>query len=475
MKTNEFALSAESAAMRPSARQLAFQDRQFGAFIHFGLATWYDSPEMAVVPDTLRAPYAFNLDQWGSMTAQPPATVFNPRELDAAQWMAAAQAMGARHVVLTAKHHNGFCLWPTDTTAYSVRNSPWRDGAGDVLREFADAVRQAGLGVGLYISAGDINQGCFSTPEPQGQRRLIGDVDRYYPVFEKQFREILTGYGELCELWLDGALDPFGPDVLLPDGTPVGRGYWDRLITMARALQPSAVIMGGTQPDVRWPGNEDGLAPYPLWNEVEPGQEAEHYLPQGATGWIVPEADVFTRPSWFWTPDSDDRLFSLAQLREVYHRSVGHGANLLINMTPDRQGRIPAAEVRRLTELGDDLRHRYGVPLAETASAGEWGDEMTLELAWAQPGEVTAVILEEDLRFGQRVLGYQIEAEVHGSWQPVAAGQTVGRQRIETFPPLTTCHLRLRMLASATTPLLRRFAAFSACVADAAAHSSPAP
>jgi len=453
---------AEPEVVLPSPRQLAFQERQFGAFIHFGMATWYAGPAVASFPRSLQEPYVFNLDQWGAMTAQPPAATFAPRELAAAQWVAAAKAMGAQHVVLTAKHHNGFCLWPTKTTEYCVRNSPWRNGKGDVLREVADAARAAGLGVGFYLSAGDVNQGCFSTPEPQGQRRLIGDAERYYRVFEAQFREVLSGYGELCEIWLDGALDPFGTDVHRTDGAAVGLRYWSPLIAMARALQPKAVIMGGVTPDLRWPGNEEGLAPYPLSYVVEPGQEAANWVPAGTTGWIVPEADVFIRPSWFWTADSDDKLFSLERLRDVYNRSIGHGANLLINLTPDRRGLIPDAEVRRLTELGDDIRRRFGNPLAETTSVSRWSEGRTLELAWDPPSPVTAIVIEEDLRYGQRVDAYRIEAELAGAWRTVAEGLTIGRRRIASIPQVLTRRLRLRVVASAPLPKVRRFAAFGA-------------
>jgi len=445
----------------PSERQLAFHERQYGAFVHFGMASWYDA-EQAVFPESLRVPYAFDLRSWGLMVAQPPAHTFDPTMLDAGQWARTARTMGARHIVLTAKHHNGYCLWPTETTDYCVRNSSWRDGHGDVLREFADATRAAGLGVGLYISAGDVNQECFSTPEPQGQRRLIGNIDSYFPVFAEQFREILTEYGELCEIWLDGALDPFGPDVRRADGTPVGPGYWDRLIATARSLQPHAVIMGGTQPDIRWPGNEDGLAPYPLHYLVAPGQEAVNYLPPAATGWIVPEADVFTRPTWFWTPESDGALLSLERLHAIYLRSVGHGANLLINMTPDRRGLIPEAEVRRLSEFGHAIRACYGMPIAETNSEGRWNDAVTLVLTWESPTPVTAIILEEDLRFGQRVTRYRIEADIAGCWQPITEGTTIGRCRIERFADARhTRRLRLCILASTALPKIRRFAAFT--------------
>ncbi|MEI8062638.1 MAG: alpha-L-fucosidase [Verrucomicrobiota bacterium] len=451
---------AEPTVPVPSPRQLAIQERQFGAFIHFGMATWYDGPARAVFPDSLRQPYAFNMDAWGLMVAQPPAATFNPTQLNPEQWVATAKAMGAKHAVLTAKHHNGFCLWPTRTTAYSVGRSPWRGGQGDVVREFVTAARQHGLGVGLYFSAGDVNAGCFSTPEPQGQRRLAGDLARYFPQAKAQLRELLTEYGPLDELWFDGALDPFGADVLQPDGTPVGSGYWDELVALVRQLQPAAVIMGGSQPDLRWPGNEEGLAPYPLACVVEPGKEKANWVPPGTVGWVVPEADVFTRPTWFWTPESDGALFGLDRLLDIYCRSIGHGANLLVNMTPDRRGLIPDAEVTRLTEFGAVLQHRFGNPLAETSSDGRWDEGMTLDLEFGRTATMRWVILEEDLRFGQRVRRYQLEARRNGVWSVVAEELTVGRLRITQLPASVEAEaVRLRVLDTVPLPKVGRMAA----------------
>jgi len=445
----------------PSPRQIAIQERQFGAFIHFGMATWYNGPAHAVFPDNLRTPYAFDLGQWGLMVAQPPPATFHPEHLDAEQWVTTAKEMGAKHVVLTAKHHNGFCLWPTRTTDYSVRASPWRGGQGDVLREFADAARKHGLGVGLYFSAGDVNAGCFSTPEPQGQRKLVGDLARYFPMAREQLREILTDYGPLCELWFDGALDPFGIDVLQSDGTQVGTRCWDALVALVRQLQPEAVMMGGSHPDLRWPGNEEGLAPYPLWCVVEPGQEKANWVPPGAVGWIVPEGDVFTRPTWFWTPDSDGALLGLDRLLDIYCRSIGHGANLLVNMTPDRRGLIPDAEVARLTEFGVELRRRFGEPLAETRSDGRWGEGMTLDMELGRRMTVHWVIIEEDLNCGQRVRRYRLEARRrNGAWSVIAEGQTLGRMRIARLPtPVEAEAVRLRVLETLPLPKIRRMAA----------------
>lgn len=444
----------------PSSRQLAIQERQFGAFIHFGMATWYDGPAGAFFPESVRNPYAINLEGWGSMVAQPSQAVFNPGELDAEQWVLAAKAMGAKHVVLTAKHHNGFCLWPTGTTDYSVCRSPWLGGRGDVLREFTNAARKHQLGVGLYFSAGDVHAGCFSTPEPQGQRRLVGDLSGYFAMAREQLREILSGYGPIDELWFDGALDPFGPDVLLPDGNPVGARYWDELVALARQLQPGAVIMGGTHPDLRWPGNEDGLAPYPLAYVVEPGEEKANWVPPGAVGWIVPEADVFTRPTWFWTPDSDAALLGRDRLMDIYCRSVGHGANLLVNMTPDRRGLIPEAEVARLTEFGSELRSQFGESLAETCSEDRWSEGLALDLELGRPATVRWVSIEEDVRFGQRVRRYRLEARRNGVWSVVAEGQTLGRMRLVRLPsPVEADALRLRILDTVPLPKIRRLAA----------------
>jgi alpha-L-fucosidase len=395
------------------------------------------------------------------MVAQPPAATFNPLDLDADQWVTTARAMGAKHVVLTAKHHNGFCLWPTHTTEYCVRNSPWHGGKGDVVREFVKAARKQGLGVGLYFSAGDVNAGCFSTPEPHGQRRLVGELAEYFPIARQQLHEILSGYGPLDELWFDGALDPFGNDVIQPDGTRVGTRHWDELVALARQLQPGAVIMGGSHPDLRWPGNEEGLAPYPLSYVVESGQEQANWVPPGAIGWLVPEADVFTRPAWFWTPDSDNALFGKDRLLDIYCRSIGHGANLLVNMTPDRHGLIPDAEVKRLTEFGNEIRLRFGKPIAETHSDGRWGEGMTLDLELSRTTTVQWIILEEDIRFGQRVRRHRLEARTgNGAWTVVAEGQTLGRMRMARMPsPMETSAVRLRILDTAPLPRIRRMAA----------------
>uniref|UniRef100_UPI003341602C alpha-L-fucosidase n=1 Tax=Parapedobacter defluvii TaxID=2045106 RepID=UPI003341602C len=370
----------------PTPQQLEFQERQLGAFIHFGPATYIQS-DMMRVPD---------------------ADIFNPTKLDAEQWVAAAASFGAKHVVLTAKHHNGFCLWPTKTSDYSVRNSPWKDGEGDVVAEFVAACRKHGLKPGLYISAADGYLGCTSTPDPMGERKLVGDIDAYFPRFFEQVRELLTGYGEIDYVWFDGAYDPLGWDVSHPDtGKPLGVAYGEAIRTLITNLQPRAVVFGGTNPDVRWSGSEQGWAPYPLWNVVEPGKQLESWVGPHVTGWIPAEANIHTRDTWFWTPGGDHTLRDVSFMDEVYFQSIGRGANLLINITPDTTGVVPAAEVERLMEFGEHLSRIFGTPVIERF--GPAIDEHDyIEIQFPESA-IQVIELVEDIEHGQAVTHYVIE------------------------------------------------------------------
>jgi alpha-L-fucosidase len=421
----------------PTPRQLAYQERQLGAFIHFGLAT-YANADMMSVPEAAR---------------------FRPTRLDAEQWVKTAQSFGARHIVLTAKHHNGFCLWPTQTTDYSVKNSPWQDGAGDVVGEFVDACRKYGMKVGLYLSGGDTHFGCTSSPDPQGERVIRGDVHRYFPVFLEQLRELLTGYGEISYLWFDGAYDPFGWDVTNPDtGIPMGTAYGDAIQAMVRHLQPNAVIMGGTKPDVRWSGSEQGWAPYPLENVVKPGEGLEKWVGPQNAGYIPAEANLHTRSTWFWKPGSDPTLKDSTYLMKAYLETIGRGASLLVNMTPDSSGLIPEAEVKLLKTFGNSIQRRFANPLAVTSSSAQPSSELILTLP--DPRPVHLLELEEALQKGQHIQQYVLEAWVAGRWQHLARGETVGRKRIHSFDPVSTDRLRLQLSGEESPLELRRFAVY---------------
>ncbi|MBX2921541.1 MAG: alpha-L-fucosidase [Chitinophagaceae bacterium] len=419
-------------ADKPTPQQLKFQQRQLGAFIHFGPAT-YTASDFMTVPD---------------------ASVFNPVKLDAEQWVKTAVSFGAKHVVLTAKHHNGFCLWPTKTTDYSVKKSPWKNGQGDVVAEFVAACRKYGVKPGLYVSGGDKNENCTSTPDPMGKRKIVGDVNSYFTRFVEQLRELLTNYGQIDYLWFDGAYDPFGWDVM--DGKTMrrlGTGYGDAIRTMVNNLQPQAVVMGGTRPDVRWSGSEQGWADYPLSNLVTGQNWSSMWVGPENTGWLPAEANIHTRDKWFWYPDSDKTLRSVNFLMKVYLESIGRGANLLINMTPDTSGIIVAAEQQRLADFGKKIKTTFGSPLS-TLSSIPIDEERVI--SWKGKKKPGWLELEEDIAKGQHIQLYKLDAWAEGAWKEIASGSSVGRKRIQAVVPVETDKVRLRVTSKQPgIPLLR--------------------
>lgn len=418
----------------PSPQQLAYQERQLGAFVHFGPATYLASDMMQV----------------------PPADLFNPRELDAEQWARTAKSFGAKHVVLTAKHHNGYCLWPTKTTDYSVKQSPWRNGEGDVVKDFVVACRKYDLKIGLYLSGGDMHFGCSSTPDPQGERKMVGDIHQYYPVFLGQLRELLMNYGDIDYLWFDGAYDPFGWDVMDPTTMQrFGTAYGDAIVAMVNHLQPGAMIMGGTKPTVRWSGSEQGWASYPLWNVVEPGEGFDQWVGEHSAGWIPAEANLHTRKTWFWTPDSDRTLRDLDYLMNVYLESIGRGANLLVNMTPDTLGLIPDQEVRRLAAFGKTIEKYFSNPIGSATVSDGSSEIYTIKLD--QMEQVNLIVLEENIASGQRIKSYHVEAKIDDRWIRIAAGESIGRKRIQQIEQVEAAEYRVALLGDVKNHPLKSF------------------
>jgi len=421
---------------KPSPQQLAYQERQLGAFIHFGPASYNDSDMMSV----------------------PAPDLFNPSRLDAEQWVKAAKSFGAQHVVLTAKHHNGYCLWPTETTDYSVKHSPWKNGEGDVVAEFVNACRKYDMKIGLYISGGDKHFGCWSTPDPMGERKVVGNIHQYFPVFLEQLRELLTNYGDISIVWFDGAYDPFGWDVMDPETLkPLGTAYGDAIHAMVKHLQPNAVVFGGTKPGVRWSGSEQGWAPYPLWNNIAPGDGLKHWVNPGHAGWIPAEANLHTRRNWFWTPGSDTTLRSIPFMKNVYLESIGRGANLLINMTPDTTGLIPETEVSRLSEFGKLLESTFDNPVGMT-NPGRASNEYFINLPAKQP--INLLVIEEAIEQGQFIHEYEVEAFSNGTWVTIAGGQSIGRKRIQTFDDIETDKVRLLLTGEEGKMTIKSFSVY---------------
>lgn len=398
---------------RPTRQQAAWQDLELGMFCHFGLNTFYDR-------------------EWGDGDDSPAA--FNPSGLDARQWVRIAKEAGFRYFMLTAKHHDGFCLWPTKTTDYSVRSSPWRGGEGDVVRECADACREEGMPFGVYISPWDRHDPRYS------------DVAAYDDLYCGQLTELLTGYGPFVEIWFDGA----GSE---------GRTYdWHRIMALVRRYQPDAMVFNMGAPTVRWVGNEEGFAPYPCWNEAEAARvsmftnDMTAWLPE-TPAWVPAECPVPIRGNhWFWHPDDKTPLRSLEELIDLYERSVGHGATLLLNVAPDNRGLIPAEEAERAAEFGAELKRRYGHPLGRS----EGGSSTVVELPRA--AAVKRIVLMEQIGHGERVRAYAVEAWIGGEWVVVASGNAIGHKKIDTLAePVRAERFRLAVLASEGEPHIRSF------------------
>ncbi|WP_104087102.1 alpha-L-fucosidase [Arthrobacter sp. GMC3] len=371
----------------PTPEQLAWQHDQLGVFLHFGINTFHGK-------------------EWSDGTL--PAASFNPGNLDAEQWVKTARDAGAKYVVLTAKHHDGFCLWPTATTSYSVASSPWRDGRGDVVAEVAAACRKHGVKLGLYLSPWDRNAACY--PDPVA----------YDAFYLRQLRELCSNYGKLCELWFDGA------------GSQ-GREYdWSSIAALIDELQPGAMVFNMGAPTIRWVGNEDGLAADPVNYVVDQTDFSNYTVHSAALAqalYLPPECDVSIRRGWFWHPGDEPK--SLTHLLAIYYRSVGLGANLLLNLPPDTRGLIPDDDVARVHAFSGELRRRFAAPSVASLHAvgeGVWMAEFAAET------RLDHLRLSEDLTRGQRVTAHRIK---DGDGQVVMGAGTVGAQRIHVFPAVT--------------------------------------
>ena len=434
-----------AARLVPTPQQLEWQQMELTAFLHFGINT-------------------FTGREWGDGKENP--ALFNPTDFDAEQWVRSLKEAGFKMAILTAKHHDGFCLWPTKTTGHSVAASPWKDGKGDVVRELRDACDKYGIKFGVYLSPWDRNASCY------------GDSPKYNEFFIEQLTELLTNYGEVHEVWFDGA-NGEGPNGKKQEYD------WTAILSTIRRLQPRAVtaIMGD---DVRWVGNERGLGRETEWSAtvLTPGtyarcEEQNKALGVKATSkdlggrdmlvnakelfWYPSEVDVSIRPGWFYHQQEDNQVKSLKHLTDIYFKSVGYNSVLLLNIPPDQRGRISDADVNRLKEFADyrkeiftDNRVKGGLK-AWTARPGD-----TRVYQLKPKSEINVVMLREVISKGQRMEAFTVEALTADGWKEIAKGTTVGYKRLIRIPAVEARQLRVQVDACRLAANISEVAAYYA-------------
>jgi len=471
----------KAANVTPSPQQFAWQQMEFIAFVHFTVNTFTDM-------------------EWGHGDEDP--AIFNPSELDTRQWAKICKEIGMKQIIITTKHHDGFCLWPSKYTEHSVKNSPWKDGKGDVVGEVAQACQEEGLKFGIYLSPWDRHEPSY------------GDSPTYNEFLRNQLRELLTNYGEICEVWFDGACGE-GPN---------GKKQvydWESYYRLIRELQPNAVI-AIVGPDVRWVGTESGYGRETEWSVVpatEFDQEkiAENSQQKAGSGifrpqidamaadlgsreklkkasalvWYPSEVDVSIRPGWFYHASQDERVKTPEKLIDIYYSSVGYNSVLLLNLPPDRRGLIHENDVRSLRQMKIALDATFKTNLAANAKliasntrsgydvaatidqdkgchldtywiTSEGVDSATIVFEFEKPQIFDRALVQENIRIGQRIEAFMIEAWDGVAWQPITGGTTVGYKRLLRFPVATASKIRLTISQSRTSPTLANFGLFKA-------------
>lgn len=444
----------------PTVEQLAWQKMEYYMLIHFG-------------------PNTFTDQEWGTGKENP--SVFNPASIDCRQWAATAKAAGMKGIIITAKHHDGFCLWPSNFSKHTVRESLWKNGKGDVLRELAEACREYDLKFGIYLSAWDRNHPAYGTAE-------------YNQVFAGTLTEVLSNYGTVFEQWINGA-NGEGPKgkLQLYD--------WKLFLKVVNRNQPAAIITSDIGPGARWVGNVDGVAGDTNWSKLntsgfgwgDADAPPADTLSRGNINgevWIPSEANVSIRPGWFYSPSTDDKLKSLNQLMNIYYTSIGRNSNLLLNVPPDRTGRISRNDSIRLMEFRKSLDQLFEEDLIQgakiTASQVRGNSERFSELNlldanydsyWATDDTITAatiditfrrektfnrILLQEYIPLGQRISRFDVEYMDEDEWKPLVSGTTIGYKRMLRFHMISTKQLRVHIRESLASPVLNKLALFAA-------------
>ena len=424
----------------PTKAQLDWADAEIGVLIHFDMQVFK--------PD-----YEWRRD----MGKHPDASVFNPKQLDTDQWIKAAKAAGAKYAVLVAKHCSGFSLWPTKAHEYSVKNSPWKNGEGDLVKDFVASCKKYGLKPGIYAST--TANGFLRVDNPG--KVLSGDPDeqkRYNKIVETQLTELWTNYGPLFEIWFDGGV------------LPVEKGGFD-ILSLVKKYQPNAIAFQGPfgyENNIRWVGNEEGVAPYPCWSRADSTTSASGVIEiKGLNGnpnglfWCPGEADFPLRLNstfqggWFWHKDQDNKIRTLEELMDKYSKSVGRNTNMLLGIVIDDRGLVPDADVARLNEMGLKIEQSFSNLIAKTSGTG---NELVLELNSSK--QPSYIVIQEDIKMGERVLKYRILGLSGKEWQLLSEGSSIGHKRIEKIKEGKFSSIKLIVDESNGNPQIKNLACY---------------
>ncbi len=451
----------------PSERQIEYQQMEFIGFIHFSVNTFTDK-------------------EWGFGDESP--DTFYPEAFDASQWARTARSVGIKELILTAKHHDGFCLWPSQFTEHSIKNSPWKNGKGDIVKEFADACSKYGLKVGLYLSPWDRNHADYGNPE-------------YITYYRNQLRELLTNYGEISEIWFDGANGGSGYYGGANETRYIDRAtyyQWKDTWSFVKKLQPDVLIFSDAGPDIRWIGNEQGYAGKTNWSTINTehivvGNADNEYLNAGdpdGKQWTVGLCDVSIRPGWFYHEKEDSLVKTSRQLIDIYYKSVGRNAVLLLNIPPDKKGLVHEQDVKVLAEFrkildetfannlargkkvkasNSRLRHRKFSPdnIVDDDNTTYWATddhihEAVLEIDLEDNLSFDRIVLQEPIRFGQRISEFEIKGHINGKWMTIAQGTTIGYKRLLRIPQIQADKIRILIKKSNNIPAISNFGIYRA-------------
>ncbi|MBN1144643.1 MAG: alpha-L-fucosidase [Bacteroidales bacterium] len=459
--------SPEPCGPIPSENQMQWQEMEYYAFVHFSLNTYTDQ-------------------SWGYGNED--VKLFNPEKADCRQWARICKEAGMKGIIITAKHHCGFCLWPSEYTAYSVKNAPWKDGNGDMVREMADACKEYGLKLGIYLSPWDRNHPDYGKPE-------------YITYFRNQLTELLTNYGEIFEVWFDGANGGDGYYGGANETRKIDRTTyydWKNTYTLIRKLQPNIVIWndGGDRGDLRWVGTEEGFVGETNWSLLNDTGEVTwsmlHYGLETGNAWVPAEVNTSIRPEWFYHPVEDSKVKTVPQLMETYYNAIGRNGTLLLNFPIMPNGLIHPTDEKMALEFGKAVKESFAVNLVEKARAEashvrgndkRFGATKAIDgnkdTYWATDDSITKASLTIDLgkptlfnRFlvqeyiplGQRVKAFTFEALVDGNWKEVAKATTIGYKRLLRFPSVKATKVRFTITDSKGCPVISNIGVYNAPV-----------